>query len=80
MVSTLGANYVGKGLNSTTAVWGGDLMVENPRDPSQLQVWKLWIRVVVNLIIAQICPTPCQIRVQVGWDNDRTCESLFFLL
>ena len=32
MVSTLGTNYVGRGSNLTTVVWGGDLMVENPRD------------------------------------------------
>jgi hypothetical protein len=36
MVSTLGANYVGKDSNSTTIVWRGDLMVRNPRDLSHL--------------------------------------------
>jgi hypothetical protein len=25
-----------------------------------------------------MCSTPCQIQVQVGQDNDRTYESLFF--
>ncbi len=75
MVSTLDANYVGRGSNPITAVWGGDLMVENPRDPSHRRVQELWVRVMVSLIIAQICPTPCQ----VGRDNDRTYESLFKL-
>ena len=38
MVSTLGANYVGRDSNPTTAVWGGDLIVGNPCDPSHLRV------------------------------------------
>jgi hypothetical protein len=78
MVSTLGANYVAKDLNLTTSVWGGDLMVGNPRDLSHLRVRELWVQVVVSPIIIQMCHTPCQIRVQVGRDNHRTCESLFF--
>jgi hypothetical protein len=48
MVSILGANYVGRDSNPTTAVWGGDLMVGNPRDPSHLRVRELWFRVVVT--------------------------------
>jgi hypothetical protein len=78
MVSILGANYVSRGSNPTNVVWGGDLMVGNSSDPSHLQVQKLWVRVVVSLIIVQMYPTPYQIRVQVGRDNDHTCESLFF--
>ncbi len=72
MVSTLDADYVGRGSNPITAFWGSDLMVGNLRDPSHLQVRELWVRVVVSPIIAQMCPTLCQIRVQVGRDNDRT--------
>ena len=53
-------------------------MVENSRNPSHLRVRELWVRVVVSPIIAQMYPTPCQIQVQVGRDNDRTYESLFF--
>lgn len=34
----VGVNYVGRGSNSTTAVWEDDLMVGNPCDPSHLQV------------------------------------------
>ena len=48
MVSTLGANYVGRSSNPTTAVWGGDLMVGNSRDPSHLRVRELCFRVVVS--------------------------------
>jgi hypothetical protein len=54
------------GSNLTTAVWGSDLMVKNPRDPSHLRIRELWVRVVVSLIIAQMCLTPFQIQVQVG--------------
>ena len=57
-----------------------DLMEGNPRNPSHLRVRELLVRVIVHLIIAQMCPMPCQIQVQVGQDNKRTCESLFFLL
>ena len=70
--------YVDRGSNPTTAIRGGDLMVGNPRDPSHLQIRELWVRVVVSPIIAQMYPTSCQIRVQVGRDNDHTYESLFF--
>jgi hypothetical protein len=59
MVSTLGANYVDRGSNPTTAVWGGDLMVGNSRDPSYLRVQELWVRVVVSSIIVQMCLTLC---------------------
>jgi hypothetical protein len=45
------------------AVWGGDLMEGNPRDPSYLRVRELWIWIVIRPIIAQINPTPCQIRI-----------------
>ena len=79
MVSTLGANYVGRGSNSTTVVWESDLIVGKPRDPSHLRVRELWVRVVVSPIITQMCPTPYQIWVPVGQDNKRTCESLFLL-
>ena len=72
MVSTLGANYVGRGLNSTTALWGDNLMVGNPRDLSHLRVRELCVRVVISLIITQMYFTPCQIRVQVSRDNDCT--------
>ena len=78
MVNTLGANYVGRSSNLTTALWGGDLMVGNPCDPLHLRVWELWVRIVVSHIIAQMCHMPCQIRVQVGRDNDHTCKFLFF--
>jgi hypothetical protein len=60
-----------------TAIWEGDLMEGNPRNPSHLWDWELWVQVVVRLIITQMCPTPCQIWVEVGWDNERTCESPF---
>jgi hypothetical protein len=46
-----------------TAFWGGDLMEENPCDPSHLRVRELWVRVVVRPIISQMCSTPCQNRV-----------------
>ena len=46
-----------------TAFWGGDLMKGNPRDPSHLQVRELWVRIVIRLIIAQMCLTLCQNRV-----------------
>ena len=55
-------------------------MKGNPCDPSHMRARELWLRIVVRLIIAQICPTLCQIQVQVGRDNERTCESLFFTL
>ena len=48
MVSTLDANHVGRDLNPTITVWGGDLIVGNPRDPSHLRIQELWIRVVVS--------------------------------
>ncbi len=48
----LGAKYVGRGSNPTIAVWGGDLMIGNPRDLSHLRVRELWVRVIVSLIIA----------------------------
>ena len=59
----MGANHVGRDLNPTIAVWGGDvsrdlnptiavwggdLIVGNPRDPSHLRIRELWIRVVVS--------------------------------
>jgi hypothetical protein len=75
----LGAKYVGRGLNPTIAVWGGDLMIGNPRELSHLRVRELWVRVIVSPIIAQMCLTTCQIRVQVDRDNDRTYESLIFI-
>ena len=53
--------YVGRGSNPTTVIWEGDLIVGNFRDPSHLRIWELWVRVVVSPIIAQMCPTPCQI-------------------
>ena len=53
-------------------------MEGNPRDSSDLQARKLWVLVVVRPIIAQMCPTPCQIRVQVARDNNCNCESFFF--
>jgi hypothetical protein len=55
-------------------------MEGNPRDPSHLRVRELLVWVVLCPIIAQICPTPYQIQVQVGRDNKHTCESLFFSL
>jgi hypothetical protein len=51
MVSTLGANYVGKGSSPTIAIWGDDLIVGNPCDPSHLRVRELWVRVVISPII-----------------------------
>jgi hypothetical protein len=54
-------------------------MKENLYDPSYLRVQKLWVRVVIPPIIAQMCLTPCQIQVQVSWDNELTCKSLFLL-
>ena len=63
-----------------TAIWEDDLMEKNSCDPSHLRVRELWVRVVVCSIIAQMCPTPCQIWVQVSRDNERTCESLFLII
>jgi hypothetical protein len=63
-----------------TSIWGGDLIEGNSRDLSYLRARELWVRIMGCLIITQMYPTPCQIRVQVGRDNERTCESLFIYL
>ena len=47
-LGSMGANHVGRDLNLTIAVWRGDLIVGNPRDPSHLRIRELWIRVVVS--------------------------------
>ena len=65
MVSTLGANYVGRDSNSIIIIWGDDLMVGISRDASHLRVQELWVWGVISSIIAQMCLMPCQIRVQV---------------
>ena len=77
-LAQLGANYVSRASNFTNVIWEGDLMLENLCDPSHLRVQKLWVRVVISPIIAQIYLTPYQIRIQVDWDNDRTFEFFFF--
>jgi hypothetical protein len=50
-------------------------MIRNPHNPSHLQVQEFWVRIVVSSLLSI---TSCQIQVQVGRDNDRTYESLFF--
>ena len=55
MISTLGFNYIDRGLNPITVVWRGDLMIKNLRDPSHLRVREIWVRVVINPIIVQMC-------------------------
>ena len=45
-----------------------------------LRVWELWVRKMVRSIIVQMYPTLCQIRVQVGRDNECTYTSLFYYI
>ena len=73
MVSTLGTNYVNRDLNLTTAVWGGDLMVGNPRDLSHLRVRELWVRVVVSPIISR-CVTR-HVKFRFTWAGTITAPA-----
>ena len=55
-------------------------MEGNHHNSSHLRSRELWVRIVIRPIIVQMCPIPCQIRVQVevGRDNEHTCEFFFF--